>query len=77
MSTVSLKRKNKVDIEYINVRNKHELASIELSKRSVLGKETLRKWCSSAYNYNEKKNRYEFDTKNLTKPADFPLYINA
>lgn len=70
-------REPKVDIEYINVINKHELASIELSKRSVLGKDTLRKWCSSAYKYNEKKNRYEFDTKNLIKPVDFPLYINA
>lgn len=70
-------RKSKVDIEYINLKNKHEQASMELSKRSILGKDTLRKWCSSAYIYNENKNRYEFDTKNLTKPADFPLYINA
>lgn len=70
-------RKSKVDIEYINLKNKHEQASMELSKRSILGKDTLRKWCSSAYIYNENKNRYEFDTKNLTKPDDFPLYINA
>ena len=62
------KRKNKVDIEYIKVKSQHEEASMELSKRSMLGTDTLRKWCSSAY---------EYDTKNLTKPADFPLYIKV
>ena len=71
------KRKNKVDIEYIKVKNEHEQASMELSKRSMLGTDTLRKWCSSAYIYNQNKKRYEFDTKNLTKPADFPLYIKV
>lgn len=70
-------RKNRADIEYIKLKNEHEQASIELSKRSILGKDTLRKWCSSAYIYNENKKRYEFDTKNLNKPADFPLYIKA
>lgn len=71
------KRKNNTDIEYINLKAKHEQATRELSKRSVIGKDALRKWCSSAYNYNAEKNRYEFDTKNLLKPADFPLYIRA
>ena len=71
------KRKNKVDIEYIKVKNEHEQSSMELSKRSMLGTDTLRKWCSSAYIYNPNKKRYEFDTKNLTKPADFPLYIKV
>lgn len=71
------KRKNKIDIDYINLKNKHEQATMELSKRSILGIDTLRKWCSSAYKYNQSKNRYEFDTENLTKPADFPLYIKT
>lgn len=71
------KRKTKIDIDYINLKNKHEQATMELSKRSILGKDTLRKWCSSAYKYNESKNRYEFDIENLTKPADFPLYIKT
>lgn len=68
-------RKSKIDIEYINLKAKHDQASKELSSQSIIGKEALRKWCSSAYNYNEKKKRYEFDTENLLKPADFPLYI--
>lgn len=68
-------RKKKTDMDYINLKSKHEQASIELSKRTVLSKDALRKWCSSAYKYNKEKKRYEFDNKNLVKPADFPLYI--
>ena len=59
----------------IDLKSQHEQAVKELSKHSVLGKEALRKWCSSAYKYNPKKKRYEFDTENLLNPADFPLYI--
>lgn len=70
-------RKNKLDIEYINMKNQHEKATKELSKHSILGKDTLRKWCSSAYKYNVKKKCYEFDTSTLLKPVDFPLYIKA
>lgn len=69
------KRKSNIDIEYIKLKTQHEQASMELSKRSILGKDTLRKWCSSAYVYNKNKKRYEFDTKNLNKPSDFPSYI--
>lgn len=70
-------RKSKIDIEYIDLKSQHEQASKELSKRSILGNDTLRKWCSSAYKFNKQKNCYEFDTKNLIKPADFPLYIKV
>lgn len=70
-------RKTKTDIDYINLKKKHEQASMELSKHTSIGNQALRKWCSSVYIYNDKKNRYEFDTKNLLKPADFPLYIKA
>lgn len=69
------KRKSTTDIEYINMKKKHEQASKELSKNSILGKDTLKKWCSSAYKYNEDKKRYEFKTEELLKPADFPQYI--
>ena len=68
------KRKSNIDIEYIKLKTQHEQASMELSKRSILGKDTLRKWCSSAYVYNKNKKRYEFDTKNLNKPSDFPSH---
>ena len=71
------KRKSNIDIEYIKLKTQHEQASMELSKRSILGKDILRKWCSSAYVYNKNKKRYEFDTKNLNKPSDFPSYIKV
>lgn len=71
------KRKSNIDIEYIKLKTQHEQASMELSKRSILGKDTLRKWCSSAYVYNKNKKRYEFDTKNLNKPSDFPSYVKV
>ena len=71
------KRKSNIDIEDIKLKTQHEQASMELSKRSLLGKDTLRKWCSSAYVYNKNKKRYEFDTKNLNKPSDFPLYVKV
>lgn len=71
------KRESKTDIDYINLKNKHEEAVMELSKHSTIGNEALRKWCSGAYKYNDNKKCYEFDTQNLLKPADFPLYIKA
>src|SRR5574344_1173688 len=46
-------RTNKIDIEYIKLKNQHEQASLELSQKSIMGKETLRKWCNSAYKYNK------------------------
>jgi len=55
----------------------HEEATKELSKSTTIGKDALRKWCSSAYIYNRKKKVYMFDTTTLLKPADFPLYIKA
>ncbi len=70
-------RRNVGNSEHINMKKEHEQASIELSKHSVLGKDTLRKWCSSAYKYNRDKKRYEFDTDTLLKPADFPMYIRV
>ena len=70
-------RRTKNDIEYARVIKQHENASKELSKHSILGNDTLRKWCTSAYKYNSKKHRYEFDTENLLKPSDFPAYIKV
>ena len=51
------KRKSNIDMEYIKLKKQHEQDSMELSKRSILGKDTLRKWCSSAYVYNKNKKR--------------------
>lgn len=71
------KRKCIVDIDYLRLRKEHIQASKELSKNSVIGKDALRKWCISAYKYNPSKDRYEFKTDELLKPADFPMYIKA
>ena len=71
------KRKNKVDLEYVAVKNQHVEATKELSKTGRLGDLALRKWCSSVYKYNPRKKRYEFNAGGLLKPADFPSYIKA
>jgi len=71
------KRENNIDIAYIGMQREHEQATRELSKRSTIGNNALRKYCSSAYLYNKKKKCYVFDTATLLKPADFPLYIKA
>jgi len=71
------KRNNGTDIEYLKMNVQHEEATKELSKSTTIGKDALRKWCSSAYIYNRKKKVYMFDTTTLLKPADFPLYIKA
>lgn len=71
-------RKNKeIDLGYIEVQNAHEQAARELSKSSKIGTEAIRKWCSSAYNYNPLKKRYEFDAGGLAKSADLPKYIKV
>lgn len=70
-------RKSKLDVEYTNLKRQHEQAVKELSKSAVLGKDALRKYCSSAYKYNPSKKRYEFDTESLLKPIDFPQYIKV
>ena len=67
--------RNQTDIGYTVLQRQHEQASIELSRSSILGKETLRQWCNNAYNYNSSKKRYEFDAGSACKPADLPQYI--
>lgn len=71
------RKKKGIDLEYIALQNKHDEAAKELSKSSRLGAEVIRKWCGSAYKYNSKKKRYEFDAGNSVKPADLPQYIKV
>lgn len=61
----------------MNMKSQHEQAVKELSKNTKIGNDALRKYCGSAYKYNSSKNRYEFDSNTLLKPADFPKYIRA
>lgn len=73
-------RKNKQNNYYINtqiLKQLHDQDIRELSNHSMLGNQAIRKWCGSAYKYNSDKNRYEFDTENLTRNYGLPLYIKA
>ena len=63
-------------IENQVMKNMHEKAAREMSKRKVIGNDTLLKWCS-IYKYNKEKKCYEFDAERALKPNDFPLYIKV
>lgn len=52
----------------------HRQAAIELSYFSSMSKVTLRKNCSSAYNYNNKKERFELKD-NMAYSNDMPKII--
>lgn len=67
----------KSDSSYLVLKNEHEQAAKELSKRTTIGTETLRQWCSSAYKYNPSKRRYEFDAGNSVRSVDLPKYIKV
>ena len=75
--TIYKQRRQRVSTnsDYLILRNMHDQASRELSQKGSLGSRALRKWNTSAYNYNSKKKRYEFDAGSALKPADFPKYI--
>ena len=62
---------------YFALKNSHEQASRELSKRNNLGTQAIKKWNSSAYKYNSDKNRYEFDAGSALRPNDLPKYIKV
>ena len=54
----------------------HNQASAELSKRQRMTNMAYRNWNKSAYKYNEKKKRFEFDEK-LGRSYDVPKYIKV
>ena len=57
------------------LKNMHNQATAEMSKRAYLTNESYRKWNYSAYKYNPSKKRYEFRDE-LGRSADVPKYIN-
>lgn len=61
-------------VDDLTLKNKHNEASKELSKRGYLSNENYRKWNYSAYKYNPSKKRYEF-IKGLGRSYDVPKYI--
>lgn len=71
-------RKNKSRQNIIDnqrLKNEHEQAAKELSKRKTLGNDALRKWCS-LYKYDKEKQKYKFDDSEVLRPNDYPMYIN-
>lgn len=72
-------RRNKAKeniIENYALKKQQEQDAKELSKRSTLGNDALRKWCS-LYKYDKEKQKYKFDDSKVLKPNDFPLYIKG
>lgn len=71
-------RKEKIkDLSYQELKMMHEQDSRELSKGKTINNQALRKWCSSAYKYDKKKRRYEFDAGNALRPEGLPKYIKS
>lgn len=66
--------KNNIDI--LVLKSMHNQDSMELSKRKRLNNITYRNWNTSAYNYNEKRKRFEFK-KELGRSNDVPKYIKV
>lgn len=69
------KKRNKKRMEEKAIMDKlHREATIELSYFSPISKVALRKNCSSAYNYNTKRKRFELK-KDLAYSSDMPEII--
>ncbi len=69
------KKRNKKQMEEKAIMDKlHRQAAIELSYFSSMSKVALRKNCSSAYNYNNKKERFELKD-NMAYSNDMPKII--
>jgi len=52
----------------------HNQATNELSGGKTINNRALRKWCAGAYNYNNDKNRFEFDN-NIGRSYAMPKNI--
>lgn len=75
-------RKERKIVQYKNnaddliLKNMHNQASAELSKRQRMTNMAYRNWNKSAYKYNSDKKRFEFDEK-LGRSYDVPKYIKV
>ena len=68
--------KRKKDKDNIDLRNMHNQATAELSKKKRLSNMAYRNWNKSAFTYNEKRNGYEFK-KELGRSYDVPKFIKV
>lgn len=67
---------HKNNVDDLILKNMHNQASAELSKRQRMTNMAYRNWNKSAYKYNEKKKQFEFDEK-LGRSYDVPKYIKV
>ena len=68
--------KRKKDKDTIDLRNMHDQATSELSKKKRLSNMAYRNWNKSAFTYNEKRKGYEF-RKELGRSNDVPKFIKV
>ena len=71
-----VREQRRIDEAYYILKEQHRQAVSELSIRKRLTNEGYRKWNSSAYSFNDKKNRFEFKGT-LGRTADVPKYIKV
>ena len=68
--------KRKKDKDTIDLRNMHNKATAELSKKKRLSNMAYRNWNKSAFTYNKKRKGYEF-RKELGRSYDVPKFIKV
>ena len=68
--------KRKKDKDTIDLRNMHNQATAELSKKKRISNMAYRNWNKSAFTYNEKRKGYEFK-KELGRSYDVPKFIKV
>lgn len=76
MKTKRRKTQMKNNIDILVLKSMHNQDSMELSKRKRLNNIAYRNWNTSAYDYNEKRKRFEFK-KELGRSNDVPKYIKV
>lgn len=76
MKTKRRKTQMKNNIDILVLKSMHNQDSMELSKRKRLSNIAYRNWNTSAYDYNEKRKRFEFK-KELGRSNDVPKYIKV
>lgn len=69
-------KKFKNNVDGLILKKMHEQASQELSKGKRMNNMAYRNWNKSAFDYNEKRKRYEFK-KELGRSYDVPKYIKV
>ncbi len=69
-------KKFKNNVDDLILKKMHEQASQELSKGKRMNNMAYRNWNKSAFDYNEKRKRYEFKEE-LGRSYDVPKYIKV